>query len=148
MRRRYALDIISLLFIVLFVYAGVSKLLDVQEFRIQISQSPLLADFSLFVTWFVPLSEIGISILLLFAKFRLIAFVGCFILMAMFTTYIFFILHFSENVPCACGGVLQSLGWSEHLVFNIVFLVLSVTAIIMETNESNPDEALNLETSN
>lgn len=148
MRRQHALEIISLLFIVLFVYAGVSKLLDVQEFRIQISQSPLLADIALFATWFIPLSEIGIAILLTLPKFRFVAFVGCFALMAIFTTYIFFMLHSSENIPCACGGILQSLGWSEHLVFNIVFLLLSVTAIIIETNERNSHKPVNMETSN
>jgi hypothetical protein len=48
----------------------------------------------------------------------------------MFTTYIIIITRFSPYVPCSCGGVLQKLGWTEHLVFNIVFVVLAATGII------------------
>ncbi|MDQ2656909.1 MAG: hypothetical protein M3Y60_05770, partial [Bacteroidota bacterium] len=35
------------------------------------------------------------------------------------------------ELPCSCGGVLNSLGWKAHLVFNIVFTLLSIVGIML-----------------
>jgi hypothetical protein len=49
--------------------------------------------------------------------------------MTMFTAYIVAILKFSDFVPCSCGGVLEHLGWPEHLILNIAFTVLALIGI-------------------
>lgn len=124
---------IAYLFIFLFVYASVNKLLDVEKFRAQIGQSPILTDIASFLAWFVPGLELIISCMLATNRFRLPGFYAAFCLMVMFTTYIIFILGFSEDIPCSCGGVLDSLGWNEHLVFNFSFVALAVAGIATET---------------
>src|SRR5688500_4755614 len=116
MNRRIIIEIISFSFIFLFVYAAVAKLLDIEKFRIQIGQSPLLTDIAWFVAWFIPIAEIVISVFLAMPRFRHVGFLGSFGLMALFTAYIISILQFSEHIPCSCGGVLQTLGWGEHLI--------------------------------
>lgn len=126
-------EIISYLFILLFVYAAVSKLLDVEKFRVQVGQSPLLTNMAGFIVWFIPGIEIAISLMLVFPKTRLIALYASFSLMVMFTAYIIAILSFSENIPCSCGGVLSSLGWKEHLIFNIGFVFLGLAGVVLET---------------
>lgn len=50
----------------------------------------------------------------------------------MFTAYIVIILHFSYFVPCSCGGILEKLGWTEHLIFNVVFVLLAIVAILLQ----------------
>lgn len=122
---------ISLLYVFLFVYAATGKLSDFQNFQVQIGQSPLLSAFAGWVAWLVPLIEILISILLVFAAYRRIALYLAFSLMAMFTTYIFIILNYASFVPCSCGGILEKLGWAEHLVFNLVFIALATVAIFL-----------------
>ena len=52
---RIILEIICLLYILLFAYAAVSKLLDFESFRIQLAQSPLLSSHTDWVAWTVPL---------------------------------------------------------------------------------------------
>lgn len=131
MKRHLVVEVISLLFIVLFVYAAVAKLLDYEKFAIQIGQSPLLTNFAGFAAWFIPAVEISIALMLAFQKVRLIALYAAFGLMIMFTTYIFVILNFSDHIPCSCGGVLEKLGWREHMVFNIVFVLLALTGIVL-----------------
>jgi len=32
-------------------------------------------------------------------------------------------------MPCSCGGVLEKMSWSDHLVFNISFVILSLVAL-------------------
>ena len=125
------MEIISLLFILLFVYAAVSKLLEYEQFKIQIGQSLLLGAYAGLLAWGVPAVEILISFLLMFPKTRLGGLYASSGLMSLFTLYIVATLYFSENIPCSCGGVLDQLGWGEHLIFNIIFLLLGLSGILL-----------------
>jgi uncharacterized membrane protein YphA (DoxX/SURF4 family) len=118
----------------LFVYASVSKLLDFENFQIQLGQSPLLSAFAGWVSWGVPIVEIVIALLLLVPKFRLVGLFAAFSLMVMFTSYIFIILNYSSFVPCSCGGILEKMGWTEHLLFNIGFVILALIGILLQKN--------------
>jgi len=124
-------DAISLLFIVLFMYAAVVKLIDYQKFVVQLGQSPMLTETASFVAWTIPSLELVTVVLLAIPKTRLAALYASFSLMSMFTTYIILASWFTDYVPCSCGGVLGSLGWTEHLVFNICFLVIGFIGILI-----------------
>ena len=131
MKRKLAIEVISFLFILLFMYAASSKLLDYQKFTVQIGQSPLLTGFGGSIPWLVITAEIAVSLMLLVPRLRLLAFFGAFGLMSMFTAYIIAILNFSSYVPCSCGGVLEKLGWTEHLIFNCVFVFVVAKFLIL-----------------
>ena len=120
---------VSILFVLLFVYAASSKLFDYQQFRIQLGQSPVLTAYADWVAWSVPLVEYLLAFGLILERTRLKALYGSFALMIMFTTYIILVLKFSDYIPCSCGGVLEDLGWTEHIIFNMVFILLAATAI-------------------
>ena len=128
--QKVILELICLLYILLFVYAAVSKLLDFENFQVQLGQSPLLSAFAGWLSWGVPLVELLIALLLLIQRLRFIGLLAAFSLMVMFTTYIIIILNFSSFVPCSCGGILEKMGWTEHLMFNIVFVVLAAVGIL------------------
>lgn len=130
-QKKTGIEIICLLYIILFVYAAFSKLLDFENFEIQLGQSPLLSTFAGWIAFIVPISELIIAALLVFPRYRLPAMFIAFILMILFTVYILIILNFSPFVPCSCGGILEKLGWKEHLVFNIVFCLLGIIAILL-----------------
>lgn len=125
------LEFICFLYILLFVYAAVSKLLDFENFQVQLGQSPLLSPFANFVSIAVIFIELIIAVLLCIPQLRYIALWGAVALMSMFTTYIVIILNFSSFVPCSCGGILEKLGWTEHLIFNAVFILFGITAILL-----------------
>jgi uncharacterized membrane protein YphA (DoxX/SURF4 family) len=130
------MQLISMLFIFLFVYAGVSKLLDVEKFQAEIGQSPILYGVAPLAAVLVPTTEIIISFLLAIPRFRLAGLLASFGLMIMFTAYIIIILQFSDKIPCSCGGVLNDLTWGEHLVFNCAFIVLAIVGIVLHPNEN------------
>lgn len=132
MKKTIIIDIISVLFFILFVYASVSKVTDVQKFRIQLGQSPMLTAFAGIVSITIPAIELIIAGMLAFSKTRLYGLYASFTLMVMFTAYIVAITQFSEFVPCSCGGILQRMGWTEHLIFNIGFVVLGIVGVFME----------------
>ena len=58
------LETISLLYIMLFVYAAVSKLLDFENFQVQLGQSPLLSAYAGFISYAVPVIELFICFFL------------------------------------------------------------------------------------
>ena len=136
------IELISLLYILLFVYAAVSKLIDFENFQVQLGQSPLLSAFAGPIAWIVPIVEIVISGLLIFPKTRLIGLFAAFFLMVMFTAYILIILNFSSFVPCSCGGILEKMSWKTHMVFNIIFIMLAVAAILLIQKNNDKNEEL------
>lgn len=132
------IEITSFLFIILFIYAAGSKLVDYQKFTVQLGQSPMLTRWANLITWLIPIIEIIVAIMFSFKKTQKIALYGALNLMTVFTTYIIIVTNFSSYVPCSCGGVLEKLGWTEHLIFNIIFITLAAIAIL--TDDSSPNE--------
>ena len=127
-------QVVIYFFIILFVYAAVSKLTDFENFQVQIAQSPLLSAFATPIAYGVVLGELAIALMLCFSKSRtlgLYLFLG---FMTAFTVYIFLILNYSPFVPCSCGGVLEKMGWWEHLWFNGIVCILTVTVIITDSD--------------
>ncbi|WP_228452300.1 DoxX family protein [Chryseobacterium sp. c4a] len=122
---------VSILLTLLFIYAAGSKILDFENFQVQLAQSPLLSAYAGIVSYSIIGIEFIVAILLCFSNTRLIALYASLGLMAGFTIYIFLILNFSDFIPCSCGGILEKLGWTEHLIFNIFFLLLATIAIFV-----------------
>jgi len=137
---------ISYLFILLFVYAAVSKIIDFQNFQAQLGQSPLLSAFASWVSWLVLILELGIVVLLIFPKLRTIGLLASTLLMTLFTAYIFIILNYSSFVPCSCGGILEKMSWNTHLIFNIFFILLPIIGLILEEQLKTKTQQNNLKT--
>lgn len=122
---------VSYLFILLFVYTAVSKLLEFNDFRTQLGQSPVFAAIAEPVSYGVIIAELLISVLLATEKTRRVGLLLAFTMMIMFTAYIFIILNFATFVPCSCGGFIESLNWTEHLIFNIGFILLAIVVLYL-----------------
>ncbi|OMP75091.1 MauE/DoxX family redox-associated membrane protein [[Flexibacter] sp. ATCC 35208] len=130
-KQAWIVDLITCLFILLFTYAAVSKLADVQNFKTQISQSPLLTPFGAIIMWAIPTIEFIIVGLLLFNKTRMTGLYFSYGLMVIFTMYIIAITRFSTFIPCSCGGILQQMTWNQHLFFNLIFVVLGIISVLI-----------------
>ncbi|MBW8523819.1 tellurium resistance protein TerC [Chryseobacterium chendengshani] len=120
---------VSYFFVLLFCYAAISKMLDFENFQVQIGQSPMLSAYAGFVSYAVIVVEMIVVILLIIKKTQRIALYASTALMTAFTTYIIIILTYSDFVPCSCGGILEDLNWTEHLIFNIACIVIGIFAI-------------------
>ncbi|MBP1164569.1 MULTISPECIES: MauE/DoxX family redox-associated membrane protein [Chryseobacterium] len=131
-----AAEVISYFFILLFCYAAISKIADFEKFTLQISQSPILNAFTNSVSYGILAIELVVSILLIFERTRLIGLYGSFILMVLFSIYIYIILHYSESIPCSCGGILEKMDWHTHFIFNIIATCVAAIAIIWITRPS------------
>jgi len=137
MLRRTVLETIRLLFILLFVYTAVSKFLDYENFRAVIGQSPLLTRFAPVLAIAVPVAEIVIALLLVLPRYRRAGLYASFAMMMLFTTYIIVLMTLAEKVPCSCGGVISRMTWTQHLYFNIFFVLLAFLGMWLYTR---PDD--------
>lgn len=126
-------DLISYLFILLFLYAAANKLLEYDKFKAQLGQSVMLTAFSNQLAWLIPTLEIAISILLIVPRANLLGLYASFTLMFMFTAYIALMLRFADHISCSCGGILEKMGWAEHLIFNAVFVLLGIVGIVYKS---------------
>lgn len=131
--KQLVIDIICYTYLILFLYAAFSKLLTYEKSELQMSKSPIITDFAFILVWLVPALEIVIAICLMLKKTAMLALYAALALMSLFTAYIIAILNFSDTIPCSCGGVLEKLGWTEHLIFNIAFIIIAIIAILLQT---------------
>lgn len=125
-------EIISVLFIILFLYTGISKLMEYGVFKEQIADSPILQPIALVIAWGLPLTEFLVTILLIIPRWRLKGLYASLILMIAFTLYIGAIMTFNKELPCSCGGIISELSWQGHLVFNSIFILLAMAGLLLE----------------
>lgn len=128
---------IAILFIFLFTYAAISKLIDFETFRLQLKQLPFFSSFASQLAWGILIIEIILALMFFFFKLRLVALYVSLLLITLFTVYITSVLLFADSIPCSCGGVISSLSWNEHLVFNVGWLLLALVGISLSTKTNN-----------
>ena len=147
----FTVSIIEYLFITLFIYTGFSKLLDLDTFQFQTHRSPYLENISSFVSYTIPTAELLVVLAIVISKFRNLpnegrifqwlrkngtklenlGLYGALFLMALFTDYVRDMLNKSSYLPCSCGGILSSMSWDTHLVFNSIFTTLAIAGIVL-----------------
>ena len=135
-------EVLSLMYILLFVYAAISKLMDFENFEIQVGQSPLLSPYAGIVSWLVPVLELILAFFLSLSRTRYSALWCSVFLMMVFSFYIVVILKFSPYIPCSCGGVLEDMTWKEHLIFNFAFVIAGLIALWFAQKRMVPRKTL------
>ncbi|PUZ24597.1 Methylamine utilisation protein MauE [Chitinophaga costaii] len=138
-------DILSALLIFLFLYTGLSKLVEHARFISQLRESPwkLLADNSSWFTWALPIGEVLICILLIIPKYRKLGFWFSGLLLVAFEIYLTALVTSGKHLPCSCGGIIKYLTWTQHIFFNMAFLIISIWGIYTEKRLNKKDIPLN-----
>ena len=137
MKYKSVVEIISSLFILLFVYTAVSKWLDYRSFQNTLKQSPLIGSFAAVIVWLLPLTELTIAGLLFYWPTRKLGLYAAGSLMILFSGYIGYMLLFASHLPCSCGGVLKYLSWRSHLFFNLGFILLAIIGLRLIREKQN-----------
>lgn len=136
-RRQILLEVIVSLYVLLFVYASLSKFLDFRTFIKEMNNQPLPNSWTPLLVWTIPCSEIGLSLALIFERTRLIGFYGSLVLMSLFSCYAIIILcHGFSYIPCSCGGIIKRLTWRQHLLLNLFFVGLAMAGIILQRRKA------------
>ena len=132
--RKNIQELIRYAFIILLIYAAVTKFIEYPQFYNDLLNSPVFGNekVAVFISWFIPIIELATAGLLLSPKYRNVGMYLASGLILIFTVYIIWVLEFSENIPCSCGGIINNLSWQEHLIFNACFLLLGLIGIYLQ----------------
>ncbi|MET7000329.1 MauE/DoxX family redox-associated membrane protein [Chitinophaga defluvii] len=135
---KISLEIILALLVILWIYTGLTKMINYADTRFQMGRSPFIKPIAGLVAVTLPAFEVMVAGLLVFKRTRLLGLYASFFLMLLFTGYIYAMLHYSYYVPCSCGGVLAILSWNQHLIFNIIYTLFALFGVILQTNLFEP----------
>jgi hypothetical protein len=131
-KRNTIVEIICALYIILFIYTGLNKMIDIDKFKFEMGRSPFIQNMAGFIVYMLPAGEMLLALLLIIKRTRLLGLYLSFALMALFTGYIWLMLNYAHDLPCSCGGIISKLSWHEHLVFNSVFTGLAMIGVILQ----------------
>ncbi len=136
--KKISVEIVCALLVLLWVYVAVSKLLDYGTFVSQLEKSPYTTGYAEWVGWLVPAVELITAMVLITRLGRMIGLYSSLFLLLLFSGYIYAILNYSYFIPCSCGGIISKMTWEQHLVFNLVFVGLTIGAILLSnTSKQN-----------
>lgn len=113
------------------LYTAISKLADYNLSREQMALMPLMTPIAHIIAWVLPVTEIIVAILIFIPKTRIKGLYAVTGLMILFSVYIVYMMTNYEHLPCSCGGLLQALSWKGHLIFNGVYILIGIIAIIL-----------------
>lgn len=131
LKRSTSIEIISALFILLFLYTAINKTSDIQSTVNVIKRAPLISLFPVTMAWAIVIIEYVITILLFLPNTKKTGLYFSLGLMTVFTLFIGYMKLFIPKLPCSCGGVISQMTWNQHLIFNLIFTTLAIIGILL-----------------
>jgi len=132
MKSSIALSGIKYTFFFLFLYTSFNKLMAYDYYLYDLKRSPVLSNYATIIAILIPTAELLVAGLLLPEKTSKGGLLGSLGLMILFTLYVGYVLFFAASRPCTCGGIIRNLTWPQHLVFNFIFLMLSIVGLYLQ----------------
>lgn len=122
-------EVITYLFIMLFVYTAYNKFITFDLFKGVLGRSVLIGQYSFILAWLIPSLEVILSVLLIIPKSKRIGLLGSLVLMILFTIYLIYMINSGSKLSCSCGGIVSALSWKQHIWFNIGFIILAAIGL-------------------
>lgn len=133
MTKETILKIISTLIAMMFFYAALVKLIDLDKAYRGMRNQIFSNDIADILTWLIPVIELLIVLLLIYTPTRRKGFYVSFGLLSVFTLYITLLLtRIFGDIPCNCGGILNNLPYTWHIAFNLFFMLLAGIGFTLE----------------
>lgn len=120
------------LFVALWIYAAVPKLRNIKYFK-EVLKSQAIPKWSiLWLSWMLPIGELGTMVLLILPETRLIGMYLSLFMMSVFTVYVSGIIYQVYDIyPCPCGGVFSRIGWKNHFKVNLLLTLIAVAGVVL-----------------
>jgi len=134
MKKETTLRIIACIIALMFFYAAIIKLTDYERSK----QEMMNQVFPLFIagilTWAVPVAELILTPFLVISATRLKGMYAALGLLVAFSLYIVITMTgVFRRIPCSCGNIIsEDTTYSEQLIFNLCFIVLTLTGLAIE----------------
>lgn len=125
-------EIIAALFILLFLYTALIKSFQINSTVNVLQKTPLFSGIAEVAAWGLVIIEHIVAALLFLPRTRKVGLYASLILMIGFTIYIGYMMAFVPDLPCSCGGVISKMSWTQHLFFNLVFVGIALTGVLLQ----------------
>jgi len=128
-------QICIVLLCLLFVYTSASKFLDYDKFvfQMRLAPVPFMKILAPFLGWSLPIVEFILATALAVGMFipdiKIKALKASMFLLIAFEIYIAIMLLSGSHLPCTCGGIISTMGWKQHLLFNAFFILAAFLSI-------------------
>lgn len=130
--RAVFIQIITALLIVLFVYAGISKYYERSLFEAQLSFYPYISGMAVPLSWLIPSANLFTAIVLMIPKINRPGLYVALAVLLCYTLYLIVMLATQDDLPCSCGGIIKSLSWTEQVTLNLLLIILTLAALVLE----------------
>ena len=141
LRYTIVIEACCFLLILLLAYTGFSKLSDHTRFHSVMVTMPYLKHAEPLLSWSLPVVELVIALLLCTNRFKLQALAASLVLLGAFTIYLIVMKISGMHLPCSCGGVIQYLSWTQHIFFNLFFILMAMIGIIYKIKATRTCDA-------
>ncbi|MFC5624570.1 MauE/DoxX family redox-associated membrane protein [Algoriphagus winogradskyi] len=116
--------------ILLWTYTGLDKVIRFDASRKAFYNQTFPGELAEILAYAIPFTELLLALLLLFSVTRWWGYLGSILLLSVFTTYVGLIwVGAFPRVPCNCAGIIESLGWAEHFVLNVVCIGVAILGL-------------------
>lgn len=122
-------NLIRYICIFLFVYTSYTKIVDHSRFLVGLKNVQMISPNAGMISWLVPGLEMLVALLLIIPNTVRIGLTAFLTMMIGFTGYIIAAIIWEPHLPCNCGGAIESLSWMQHIWFNLVFIMMAITAL-------------------
>ena len=127
------ITIVAFGYLYLFAYTAHAKLVDHESFAATLGKSPLIGpDYAEFLAWAIPITEAMLALLLAIPPMMKKALWASMSLMVVFTSYLIMMVASGLPRTCNCGGVIESLTWPQHILFNLTVIALVPVTLYWE----------------
>jgi hypothetical protein len=130
-------EILSYLFIVLFVYAALRKFLDLAMFSKELTRLRFLKQSSKGIIITISTIEIIVAILLAITRTRLLGLFCTFSLFVLYTIYLLFLLEYTKVIPPHFGEIIDYVTLPEYLFGNIILSYLGFITLNIQLRLKN-----------
>ncbi len=129
-------DVITSLFILLFVYATIMQLADFENYAGKMRNQPSPKWLNEIAIYLILAGQI-LVVILFFVRRALGMLLSTFLLVT-FTAHIALIVFNAyEYVPCSCAGVFNVFSWEIQLVIHIILLSIAIIGLASVKQTSN-----------
>jgi len=122
-------NIIRYICLFLFVYTAYAKSIDHFRFLNGLTRVHLISAYAGFISFLIPILEFLIAILFIVPRTVRLGLISFTVLMVGFTIYIISAMIWEPKLPCHCGGAIEKLSWTQHIWFNLAFILLATVGI-------------------
>ncbi|TDK42055.1 MauE/DoxX family redox-associated membrane protein [Algoriphagus formosus] len=128
--------VVRVVLILLWTYTGLEKLIGFESSRKAFLNQPMPNELEEILAVAVPSLELLLAFLLLLKITRWWGYLGSIILLTVFVTYVGLIwVGAFPRVPCSCAGLIDSMGWTAHMILNLNLLILAIVGLLIESKK-------------